>query len=276
MTDLCRVIVQLRSAAPNAVALEAAVDIARVLKADLESLVVEDSDVVSLACLPCAREVTFTGRPSLGLTLDRVEQDMRAATAAIRRQMERMAGVAKIPLHFGVVREEAETAIRARACEGTLLALADTLTPAEGARLQRILERMSELNGVVLAGPHARRQAGPIAVIAEDAAQLASLLAMAGRLLSPIRKRIVLLLAGVSGAGRHELVREAEIAVSALGSTAPVEMRTVLADDSILADVLRRTGSSFLVAALGGMLTPQRDHLVRLARSVDCPVMLLR
>ena len=60
MQNVPKIVLRLRSSAPSRLALEAAVRAARALERRLSSVYIESSELMQLAALSCAREISFT------------------------------------------------------------------------------------------------------------------------------------------------------------------------------------------------------------------------
>ena len=101
-----RVVLQLGSAHPSAIALEAAVRIARAFQSEIESVFVEDEQLFDCAAYGFVREVSLTGRVSRAVSAAGMTQDLRLAAQGARRQLEALARLAEVPLRSRVVRDE--------------------------------------------------------------------------------------------------------------------------------------------------------------------------
>jgi hypothetical protein len=272
------VIVQMRSASPSRIALEAAVDLARGLRSEVQSLFVEDERLFSLACLPCAREVPMTlgGRGS-ALSIERLQEEMRSAAASIRRELERLARSAEVPFRFGVVREAPDAAFERCCRDGAILAVAE---PACGEEVELLSRRMlgeAGLSGLMLVGPRGRRRAGPVVIAAESGEDVDALLETGSRLRSARHPEVVLLvLNGARSRAAHH-VGELQRLVEAMRP--PMRLLTAEPGRGVaaaIANSLTRLGGGFLVARLSGSLAPGAGELRLLASAIECPVLLVR
>ena len=99
-------VLQLGSAHPSAIALEAAVRIARAFQSEIESLFVEDAQLFDCAAYGFVREVSLTGRQRRVMSAAGMTRDLRLAAQAARRQLEALARRAEVPLRSRVVRDE--------------------------------------------------------------------------------------------------------------------------------------------------------------------------
>ena len=74
-----RVVLHLTQSAPNPVAIDAAVRVARAFQSEIESLFVEDATLLDIAAFPFACEISLSGRQRRDLSPEAVERQMRAA-----------------------------------------------------------------------------------------------------------------------------------------------------------------------------------------------------
>ena len=95
--DRGRVVLQLGSAHPSTVALEAAVRVARAFQSEIESVFVEDAQLFDCAAYGFVREVSLTGRQRRVMSTAGMTQDLRLAARAARRQLEVLARRAEVP-----------------------------------------------------------------------------------------------------------------------------------------------------------------------------------
>src|SRR5512145_1277316 len=195
--DRGRVVIQIGSAHPSTVALEAAVRIARAFGSDLESLFVEDEQLFDCAAYGFVHEVSLSGRQSRVLSVDAMMRDLHLAAQGIRRRLEALARKAEVPLRCRVVRDEPLRALTI-ACAETgpwnVVALGEPFTGVNGAMLKQLLAEVSGTTGLVTVGPRAQRVSGPVVVAVEDTDQLPDMLRTAERLAALDGAEIVLLL----------------------------------------------------------------------------------
>ena len=101
-----RVVLQLGSAHPSAIALEAAVRIARAFQSEIESIFIEDEQLFDCAAYGFVREVSLTGRQRQVMSPAGMTRDLRFAARAARRQLEVLAQRAEVPLRARIVRDD--------------------------------------------------------------------------------------------------------------------------------------------------------------------------
>ena len=96
--DRGRVVLQLGSAHPNTVALEAAVRVARAFQSEIESLFIEDAQLFDCAAYSFVREVSLRGDQRRVMSSASMTRDLRLAAQAARRQLEVLARRAEVPM----------------------------------------------------------------------------------------------------------------------------------------------------------------------------------
>lgn len=262
-------------------ALQAAVDAARALERRLSSVFIESSELMSLASLACAREVSLAGRQVSALTPERIEADMRLAAASAHRELLALAQIAGIELDFVVVRDDPATAMERPIEPGALLALGEPFNAAEAARLSHLLNEVDEIAGAVITGPRAHRRFGPVIVAVEEANRLPSLLRLAERLRSDAQSELVLILIGDTRE-RIEALRQA-VAQLPRADT-PVTLAHALISRAaagrgsagMLAEAVIRYQGAFAIAHLGRLIRAREAELKMLAQTLECPLLLLK
>jgi hypothetical protein len=195
--DRGRVVLHLRSSRPSAIALEAAVRIARAFQSEIESVFVQDEQLMDCADYGFVRETSLTGRQQRRMTRDAVARDMHLASIGARRQIEALARRAEVPLRSRVVRDEPLRALSI-ACAETgpwnVVALAEPFSGGASGMLKQLLVEIAGATGLVLVGPQARRTTGPAIVAIEDIDHLPPMLKAGERLAALDGSEVILLL----------------------------------------------------------------------------------
>src|SRR5262245_1888082 len=158
-----RVVVQLCSSQANPVAIEAAVWLARAFQSEIESLYVENQDLIELARYPFAREVSLTGRNKRALSCEDIERQFRFASAAFHNAIETRARAAEVQVKLRVVRDEPVKALRMLCAElgpWNAVALAEPFTSPHCPSLRALLDTVYDATGLLIVGPEARRTSG--------------------------------------------------------------------------------------------------------------------
>jgi hypothetical protein len=277
--DRGRVVIQIRSGHPSAVALEAAVRIARAFGSDLESLFVEDEQLFDCAAYGFVREVSLSGRESRALSVDTMMRDLHLAAQGTRRRLEALARQAEVPLRCRVVRDEPLRALTI-ACAETgpwnVVALGEPFTGGNGTLLKQLLAEVSGTTGLVAVGPRAQRVLGPVIVAVEDTAQLPDMLRTAERLAALDGAEIVLLLVA---AGEEELDRmdgEARLVVEAREGVRIQSAEIARGAAAVIAETLRQLKGGIVICQFGGLVVPDEGDLRPLASVLECPLFLVR
>ena len=182
--DRGRVVLQLGSAHPSAIALEAAVRVARAFQSEIESLFVEDEQLFDCAAYGFVREVSLTGRQRRVMSAAGMTRDLRLAAQAARRQLEALARRAEVPMRSRVVRDEPLRALSI-ACAETgpwnVVALAEPFTGGNCSSLKQLLIEIPGMTGLVMVGPKARRVTGPAIIAVAAVAHCPSIGGLSGR-----------------------------------------------------------------------------------------------
>ncbi len=279
-----RVVLQLGAGEPSLVALEAAVRVAQAFNSEIESLFVESQQLLQMASYPFAREISLTGRSSRSICSADIERDLRLVSQAIHRKLDALAKAAEVPLRQSIVRSEPMEAM-ARACAEcgpwNVLALGHPFGPGSPQSLSSILETVSDVTGIVIVGPKARRTDGPVILAIEDAERLPGMLAAAERL-APLCAaagtpgEIVLLLIESDLDQLAVLDQQVRLVAGDRENIRIVPLDVRHGAESVVAEVLRRLGGGFVIAALGGLVVPGESDLKPLAAALECPLFLVR
>ena len=277
--DRGRVVIQIRSGHPSAVALEAAVRIARAFGSDLESLFVEDEQLFDCAAYGFVREVSLSGLESRVLSVDAMMRDLHLAAQGTRRRLEALARQAEVPLRCRVVRDEPLRALTI-ACAETgpwnVVALGEPFTGGNGTLLKQLLAEVSGTTGLVAVGPRAQRVLGPVIVAVEDTAQLPDMLRTAERLAGLDGAEIVLLLVAPDEEQLDRMDGEARLVVEAREGVRIQSAAIARGAAAVIAETLRRLEGGIVICQLGGLVVPDEGDLRPLASALECPLFLVR
>ena len=274
-----RVVVHLCSSAANPVAIDAAVWLARAFQSEIESLYVENQQILELAKFPFAREISVTGKVRRSISSDDIEREFRFASATFHSQVEARARAADVPVHSRVVRDEPIRALGTvcAACgPWSAVALADPFTSPSCPPLGDLLDYVHDATGLLVVGPRASRTGGRVVIALEDAALLPAMLGAAERLAAVNDTEAVVCLVAsdemelmaLDNATRLVLVDRPHIAISSAVLTYGAE--------AAAAEALRQLRPGLIVARFGGLLMRWEGNLAPLAASLECPMLLLR
>lgn len=268
-----RVVLRMRGGSASPLAMQTAVRVAHAFQGELHGLFVEDEELLALAGLPFAREISFTGRRSRQLSLDVVRAEMRAAIAAMEREFERLTRAARVPMRFDVFRGAAEDELHRALKEAGILAIGEPLALTGSHLVREMLAELTGLAGLVLVGAEARRARGAVVALIDPGADVAMLVDSAERLAGEGAEEVVLLLATPDTGEAARLEREARAALDP-GTRYRFER---LADPTARAarEAARRGGAGLVIARLGGPLAPDIPTAARTACAIECPLLLL-
>lgn len=126
---LRRILVAFDPATAHRVAVEAVVDLAALLDAELEALFVEDTNLVRLAGLPFVRQFNHRGGGGRPLELAAVEAELRALAATAERHLAAVAAARGIRWSFRRARGPVPGEVAAAAAQANLIVLETSSRP---------------------------------------------------------------------------------------------------------------------------------------------------
>jgi len=277
--DSGRVVLQLGSRTPSAVALSAAIRIAQAFQSEIESLFVENEQLLDCTSFSFVREVSLTGRWLRTVSREEMAVGLRLAANNARRQVERLARQADVPLRSRVVRDEPLRAISV-ACAETgpwnVVVLAEPLAPADAGFLKQLMLEIDGATGLGVVGPKAQRCSGPAIIAVEDTERLSGMLMTAERVAALDSGSIVMLLVATREDQLAQMEGEARLVV---GGREDVRIELAEIDRgeaAVLAETLRRLRGGFVIGQYGGLLLPEDGDLRPLLGALECPLFLVR
>lgn len=278
--DRGRVVVKLGAAGqPSEAAIEAAIRIAQAFQSEIESLFVEDRQLLELASFPFAREISLSGRSSRAISVADIEHDMRLASRRMLKHVEAIAQRAEVPMRWRVVRDEPIAAL-ADACAASgpwnVVALGEPFTARQARALRDLFARVLDTTGVVIAPPKARRAQGPVVVAVEELERLSGMLRTAERIASINGNEIQLLMVASDGGAARWMEDQARLL---LGGQPGVGVQSVVVapgDTMAIAESLRRLAGGFAIVPFGGLVMPAEGDLGPLVSQLECPLFVVR
>lgn len=274
-----RVVLQMGSARPSAVALEAAVRIARAFQSEIESIFVEDRQLFDCAGYAFVREVSLTGRQSRAVSAAEMTRDLRLAAQAARRQLEALARRAEVPLRSRVVRDEPLRALSIACAESgpwNVVALAEPFAGSNAHLLKQLLLEISGATGLVVVGPKARRVTGPAVIAVEDVERMPGLLKAAERLAAVDGSMITALLVAADEERLAQMEGQARLLVRAREDVRIESAAAARGMSGVVAEALRRLKGGIVICEFGGLVVPDEGDLKPLASVLECPLFLVR
>ena len=274
-----RVVLQLCSANPSALAIEAAIRVAQAFQSEIESLFVEDQQLIELASFPFAREISRTGGRSRAISSSDIELEFKLAFAALQRRIEAMARAAEVPVHQRVVRGEPVKALVEACAEcgpWNVVALAEPFGSHAGHLLRQLLETVSDTTGLVVVGPMAQRTTGPVIAAVEDVDRLSCMLRAGERLVTVAGSDVVVLLIAEDEERLHWMEGQARLLLGERRNVRVALAEVARGASEVVAEALRRQKGGFVISQFGGLVVPGEGGLKPLAAALECPLFLVR
>lgn len=274
--DRGRVVLRLSPlAAPSPVALDAAVRVAQAFGAEIESLFIEDRQLVDLAAFSFVRETTPSGGATRALAAGDVDRDMRALGRDLQADVADIARRAGVACRARSVRDEPMRAL-AQACAESgpwnMVAIGEPLGAGGASEIADIFAGVDDMTGILVVAPGARAAAGPVVIAVEALERLQPTLRAAARIAGVLGGDIRMVLVAID----PELVAWMEAEARQMLEPGPVRIAAVqLASDGDSARrMLSASAAGFVIAGFGGTVAPA-DH-EPLSASLDCPLLLVR
>lgn len=269
-----RILVALDTSRYSLAALEAAVELAADLEAELQGLFVEDVNLLRLAGLSVAREVSYPFAATARLDRARMERQLRAQAAQARQALATACERRQIKWSFRVVRGEVTPEVLAAALGADLLSLGKASRP-----LTRRVRMGSTARAAAAQAPHSvlllQCDVGispPVVMTYDGSSTARQTLVMAERLAQESGGYLtILILADTTEAAQRlqtqttDWLRGHELVVR--------HRRLINAGVATLTHEVRAEGSGVLVLS-AAILPP--EALQTLLDEVDCPVLLVR
>jgi len=268
-----RILVALDTSHHSLAALEAAVELAAAMEAELEGLFVEDVNLLRLAALPVSREVRYPCAATGRLDLGQMERQLRAQAAQARRALAEACRSRKVTWSFRVVRGEVSSQVLEAASEVDLLSLGKASRPfTRKAHLGSTARAATQASGSVLLAQRDVRIKPPVLLTYDGLPAGQRALAVAVRLARKTGGYLTVLVVGDT----HEAV----VRLRAQVSNALREQRLfsrfrglVGMNAATLTQMVRAEKSGILVLS-GSVLSP--EEMQELLDQVECPVLLMR
>ena len=279
-------------------AIDGATRLAAAFGSEIETLVIDDGAITRARQISVSR---LTGSTSGGSSSDRTgaSDDIDEANVVIgerlraigeadramsllgerqRRVIETSASALGVPVHHTITAGDAIdqlTGLCLMAGPWNVIALSHEPTAETAATVSSIMANVSGATGVVIAGRGPTRQAGPIAVVAEDCVRLPSMIRAAERLRTP-GCSIHLFLAAETASDLCELEAGARLAATDFHHLIFEVSSPTLAIQGTLDEALRRLEPGYVIARFGGTLLPGAKALMRTIALTAAPFLLVR
>lgn len=279
-------------------AIDGATRLAAAFGSEIETLVIDDGAITRARQISVSR---LTGSTSSGSSSEPTGQSDNIVEANIvigargrsigeadramsllgerqRRVIETRASALGVPVHHTITAGDAIdqlTGLCLMAGPWNVIALSHEPTAETAATVSSIMANVSGATGVVIAGRGPTRQAGPIAVVAEDCVRLPSMIRAAERLRTP-GCSIHLFLAAETASDLCELEAGARLAATDFDHLIFEASSPTLAIQGTLDEALRRLEPGYVIARFGGTLLPGAKALMRTIALTAAPFLLVR
>lgn len=277
--DRGRVVLRLKATTrPSAVALDAAMRIARAFGSELESLYVQEQQLFDLAHYPFVREVSWSGKATRSFAADALEREAEAMARVMQTRVAEAAGSHRVKVRTRTVRDEPVRALAAACAEfgpWNVVALAEVFSARQPEALSDLFDSVPGTTGLVIAGPKARSSDGPIVAAIEEIERLAPMLRAASRLASVANGEIRLVLMGADHNTLSFMDGQARLVLGEVGNVRLEAVRLAGSGDSA-ARILRSTQAGFVIAQFGGFVVPADGAAEPLHETLECPLFLVR
>jgi nucleotide-binding universal stress UspA family protein len=271
-----RILVALDASTHSLAALEAAATLAATLEAELLGLFVEDINLLQLAGLPFAQEVSFSSATRRPLSSLSMEQDLRAQATRAQRALASAAERMRVRWSFRVVRGQVTGEVLAAALEADLLILGKISRP-----LTRRIRLGSTARAVIAQSPRSVLilQQGacigqPVLVVYDGSTTARKTLAAAARLVQRMNDRLIVLIPSDRQHTAQLLEEQATEWLQKRGLQARYR-RLENRDLSTLVQAVQTEGGGMLVVD-GESALLQGEGIQELLGKIDCPILLVR
>jgi hypothetical protein len=261
------------------IALDAALQLARSFRSEIEALYTDDGMLLDLAAHSFAREISISGSvkgPIDTVTLQRRQH--RTAAATVRRT-ESAAREAGIRITSSVHQQDAARAL-ADACAArgpwNMVALGEPLANHDRVKLREMFSSVWGTTGFVLTGPNAKRITGPVVAIVEDIERFAPLLRTAEHLAAAAACATEVLMVGHSAEHVIEMETQARLMLSDDAFNNLPITSVSHASPAAIGNALRSLGAGFVIAAYDGIAVPSEGEETLLAENLEGPLLLVR
>lgn len=268
-----RILVALDSSRHSLAALDAAAELAAHTQAELFGLFVEDINLLRLARLPFASQVSATSARAEPVDSARMERELRGQAAQARRALAAAAARARVPWSFRVARGEVAAEVIAAAEEVDLITLGKRGLASNGQRLGSTAHAaLSSARRSLLLAQHGSPFRPPVLVVFDGSEGSREALDVAVRLARAAGHHLVVLLVDGTGAPSAELQEAVARGIGPHGPRVRYE-GSYGANALSLSHALRRESEGFLVLSDAGRLSS--DEIRKLLQQVRNPVLVV-
>ena len=269
-----KVTLRMRGGAPSPLILKVAEHVARSFRGELHGVFLEHEELLAVAAMPFAREISLNGRRTRTLSPEAVRKEMEAASTAMARKFASLAKSASIPAHFKVIRGATLDAL-GDAMENTgILAIGEPLALPAPDIFPDLLSDLANFTGVVVVGCEACRIDGSILAVIDPAADVANVVDTAEQLAAERGEEVILLITGAEGDASERLETKARAALDPV--TRYRFERSIVDTPQAFGSLVKDCETGLVVGRIGGPIAEDGMQAVRFACAIECPLLLLR
>lgn len=268
-----RILVALDASEANRSALLAAVSLANQLKAELQALFVEDINLLRLAALPFAREITAGAHFKRQLDVSAMEKQLHAQVERLRRFVETTAQQQQLKVEFKVLRGEIASAIQTAAQEMDLLVIGkNAQLLRQSLRIGKVAQGiLSAMNCNVMLLQYGSMLVRPVAVFYDGSAAAERALQLAMQLAQDDHKQLTVVYPTGTQA---RLQPQVETLITPPGFAAEHIELASNTPQAIQHTLTRSKSRIFVMVATQATIKP--DELLSLLQETATPVLLVR
>ncbi|MGA7393666.1 MAG: universal stress protein [Terrimicrobiaceae bacterium] len=274
--NIRRILVALDASAHSRAALEAACELALGLDAELSGLFVEDINLLRLAQLPFASEISYPSALRRELNPDAIEGVLKGIAEQARRAMAEVAGRVRVPWTFRVARGTVASELLAALAEADLLTIG--MASREFGRRLRLgstaLAAMTAAPSGVLLLRHGAPIRAPAMVVFDGSEASFKALGTAAQLAKVCGDGLIVLILADELKIARELQKQASAALKGVRQEARFRLLAG-AERSDLIQAVRLEGAGLFVLP-GSNALLQRDDFQDLVAQIGCPVFVMR
>jgi nucleotide-binding universal stress UspA family protein len=267
-----RIVVAIDESPHAHAALEAAAELARRARAELLGVFVEDAELMRVAGLPFAAELSYLTGEVRALDEGRMQRALDAQAARVRASFESAAKRHGVAGEFRTARGLVRAELTAAARLGEMLVLGKASRARAASLGSTARSLIKQAPGTVVVLKHGAQLTSPVLVPFDGSNGSLRALAMAKQL-AGYCDGVLIVLAG--GATARELGERAEQSVGAWGARARLMLAPTVADPRALVDATLRERPGTVVVAAESEFTEGAAGY-ELAAALDCPIVFVR
>ncbi len=271
-----RILAAFHPSTTSPIAIDAAVDLAARLRAELQALFIEDANLLGLAEFPFIRQVGVHGQIGKSFGREAMEGELRSFAAQAERQLAKAAGRRRIRWSFTKTRGRIDEQIKAIAGTADLLILESSSRPVGRVmQLEASVRTLAKLaGGSVLMVHPTHGVSGPVHAIVESAADAATVTAAAAELAGHFESTLGVHVMAVDGAERDKAGGIVRDRLGDMAETASLDALPAL-NTQVLKRLLASTDDGTLVLSAESPLLADETAWREIAKA-SCAVLLVK